>query len=437
MEWLNKTVSFFKKDLWLNRGERMPWWKRALMNMLKVVILTVKAFFSNRLFRMAAALTYSTLLAIVPIAAVVFAVARGFNFSIYIEEWFRDALASQPQVADAIIGFVNSYLVHAQSGIILGVGLVFMLVTVILLTTTIEESFNDIWHVDKPRTWGRTIINSTAVFFLLPIVIIVTSGVSVVFATISDHLREVIFVAPMVKVAVGLAPYVIWSLAFILLYVYMPNTRVRWRYAIVPGIIAGVAMQMLQLFYIHSQMWVSSYNAIYGSFAALPLFMLWLQISWTICMVGAQMCYVRQHLKDMAFEHDVAEISHHHQMIMAALLLSIICKRHYNGEQAYNVRQLKEQSGLPMRVTTELLRLLQMTGLIHTSGAYHEEDTIYQPSVGTNNITLGMMIERLEGQGTWKPRVLVAQLDGQLWRKVHQIRNDYCNELKTVLVRDL
>lgn len=437
MEWFNKIISFFQKDIWRIKDEQLPWWKRALVNMAKVTILTVKAFFTNRLFRMAAALTYSTLLAIVPIAAVVFAVARGFNFSIYIEDWFRDSLESQPQVAESIIGFVNSYLVHAQSGIILGVGLVFMLVTVILLTTTIEESFNDIWRVDKPRTWGRSIINYTAVFFLLPIVIIVTSGVSVVFATISDGLKEIIFVAPVIKGIVGSVPYVIWSLAFILLYVYMPNTKVKWKYAIIPGIIAGVAMQMLQLFYIHSQMWVSSYNAIYGSFAALPLFMLWLQISWTICLIGAQMCYVRQHLKDMAFEHDVKEISHHHQMIMSALLLSIICKRHYNGEQACNVRQLKELSGLPMGVTTELLKRLHEAGLININGSYQEEDTVYQPSIGTNNITLGMMVDKLECQGKWKPKVLVSQLDGNLWRKVHQIRNNYYNELKSVLVRDL
>lgn len=437
MEWFGQIIRFFQKDLWHINADTLPWWKRTLVTMTKAVILTAKAFLSNKLFRLASALTYSTLLAIVPIAAVVFAVARGFGFSIYIEEWFKDALESQPQVAEAIIGFVNSYLVHARSGIILGVGLIFMLWTVIMLTTNIEESFNDIWRVEKTRTWGRTIINYTAVFFLLPIIIIVTSGVSVVFATISDGLKEVIFVEPIVKVLVGLVPYVIWSVVFILLYVYMPNTKVKWTKAVVPGILAGVAMQVLQLFYIHSQIWVSSYNAIYGSFAALPLFMLWLQISWTICLVGAQMCYVDQHLRDMAFDHEVSEISHHHQMIMAALLLSIICKRHYRGEKACTAAQLKELSGLPITVTTELLKQLNEAGLININGVYKEEETIYQPSIGTNNITLGMMIDKLECQGKWKPNVQIAQLDGKLWRKVHQIRKDYCQELRTVLVRDL
>ena len=190
MKWLQIIRDFFGKDIWLVNADELPWGKRILVNMAKVVILTVKSFLSKKLIRTAAALTYSTLLAIVPMAAVIFAVARGFGYNKYIEEWFRDALASQPQVADAILGFVNSYLVHARSGIILGVGLVFMLWTVVMLTSNIELAFNDIWLVKKTRSWSRTIIDYTAVFFLLPVVILVTSGVSIVFATISDGLKK-------------------------------------------------------------------------------------------------------------------------------------------------------------------------------------------------------------------------------------------------------
>jgi membrane protein len=95
----------------------------------------------------------------------------------------------------------------------------------------------------------------------------------------------------------GLSPYVLLSLLFFGLYVSMPNTHVEWRCAVVPGVIAGVAMQWLQLFYVHSQIWVTGYNAIYGSFAALPLFMLWVQISWTICLFGAELTFANQNLQ--------------------------------------------------------------------------------------------------------------------------------------------
>ena len=437
MKWLQIIRDFFGKDIWLVNADELPCGKRILVNMAKVVILTVKSFLSKKLIRTAAALTYSTLLAIVPMAAVIFAVARGFGYNKYIEEWFRDALASQPQVADAILGFVNSYLVHARSGIILGVGLVFMLWTVVMLTSNIELAFNDIWLVKKTRSWSRTIIDYTAVFFLLPVVILVTSGVSIVFATISDGLKEVLLVAPIMKMLVALVPYVIWALVFIGLYVYMPNTKVKWTKPIVPGVIAGVAMQLLQLFYIHSQMWVSSYNAIYGSFAALPLFMLWLQISWTICLFGAEMCHVSQNLKDAVYDHEINEISHQNQMLMAAMLLSVICKRHYKGQSALSARQLQQASGLPLQVTLELLERMRKADIINVRGSVKGENTIYQPSVGTNNISMGLLVDRLERQGKWKPKLNASDFDSSVWRKIHKIRKDYTKDLYAILIRDL
>ena len=244
----------------------------------------------------ASALTYSTLLAIVPILAVVFAIARGFGYNKYIELWFRDTFASQPQAADAIVGFVNGYLVHTQSGIFLGIGLIFMLYTVLMLMNNVEETFNEIWQVSNSRPIIRSFTNYLAVFLLFPIMVIVLTGASVFMATFADSLTNRFYVGTALKILLDFSTYVIVSLLFIGLYVYMPNTKVKLSSAIVPGILAGVAMQLLQLFYIHSQIWVTGYNAIYGSFAALPLFMLWLQISWTICLFGAQLTFTNQNL---------------------------------------------------------------------------------------------------------------------------------------------
>ena len=247
----------------------------------------------------ASALTYSTLLAIVPILAVVFAIARGFGYSKYIEVWFRDILASQPQAADIIIEWVNSYLVHAKSGLFLGTGLVFMLYTVLMLLNNIEETFNEIWQVRGSRSIYRSFTNYLAAFFLFPIFIVVTTGFSVVLTTMVSSMPDVLMLGSALRHLLGFLPYVLLSLLFIGLYVSMPNTRVDWRCAVVPGIIAGVGIQWLQLFYVHSQLWVTGYNAIYGSFAALPLFMLWVQISWTICLFGAEMTFANQHLNRM------------------------------------------------------------------------------------------------------------------------------------------
>jgi len=272
-----------------------------MKEVIRKVYLTIHFFTEKRVMTQASALTYSTLLAIVPILAVVFAIARGFGYNKYIELWFRDSLQSQPQVAEVIIGFVNSYLVHTKSGIFLGIGLLFMLYTVLMLVNNVEETFNQIWQVDNSRAIIRSLTNYLAMFFLFPIIIIVSTGVSIFMATIEKEMNGVLVLGPALHLLLDYSPYILLSLLFIWLYVYMPNTKVKFSCAILPGILAGVAMQLLQLFYIYSQIWVTSYNAIYGSFAALPLFMLWVQISWTICLFGAQLTYTNQNLNRIGF----------------------------------------------------------------------------------------------------------------------------------------
>ena len=275
--------------------------KEIFKHVYKTLFLTVKFITAERVIAKAAALTYNTLLAIVPVLAVVFAIARGFGYNKYIEVWFREALASQPQAAEVIVGWVNSYLVHTKSGIFLGVGLLFMLYTLIMLVSNIEQTFNDIFKVSNSRSLLRTFPTYLAIFFLLPILIVISTGLSVFMATIADHVPDILMLSSVVRHLIDLLPYVLMSLVFIALYVLMPNTHVKVRHAIVPGIIAGVAMQWLQLFYIHSQLWVTGYNAIYGSFAALPLFMLWVQLSWDICLFGAELTFTNQHLNRLGF----------------------------------------------------------------------------------------------------------------------------------------
>ena len=270
--------------------------------------LTIRFFTEKRVMTQASALTYSTLLAIVPMLAVVFAIARGFGYNKYIEMWFRELLSSQPQVADAIVSFVNSYLIHTKSGIFLGVGLIFMLYTVLMLVNNVEETFNQIWQVNNSRPILRSFANYLAMFFLFPIIIVISTGLSIFMETVADKMDDIVILEPIVHKLFSFFPFMLMSLLFIFLYVYMPNTKVRFSCAIIPGILAGIAMHLLQIAYIHSQIWVTGYNAIYGSFAALPLFMLWVQISWAICLFGAQLTYTNQNLNRIGFNLEDIEV---------------------------------------------------------------------------------------------------------------------------------
>ncbi len=436
-----KLKNFFTHDIWQLRSKDVPKWKYLLVSITKKLYVALKFFFTKGANDYASSLTYSTMLAIVPICAVVFAVARGFGFSKYIEKWFRQALSGQEQAADAIIQFVNSYLVHAQSGVILGVGLVFMLWTVIRLTRTIEQAFNSIWHIKHQPTSSSTITYYLSMVFVLPILIVLISGISIFITTFVDSASGYILWGPVLRIVLNLMPFFIMSCIFIGLYIFMPNTKVKFSAALVPGILSGVAMQLLQTFYIHGQILLSNYNAIYGSFAALPLFMLWMQISWTICLFGVQLCYTNQNLEELAFTIQPEEISHRYRLLMSGMLLGKICNRLIEGKPPYTALQLKIETNIPIRITTDLLYDLTRVHLINASlngDRDNNGEMIYQPAEVLSRLTVGTMIDRLEALGKWKIDLDFNYLkNNEQWNKIFDLRKHYLDELRAIPIYQL
>lgn len=405
-------VRFLRHDLWHVQRHNTTALAYCCCSLLKKLLLAVEFFTTRRVIDMAAALTYSTLLALVPILAVVFGVARGFGYNKYIEVWFRELLGSQPQAADAIVNFVNSYLVHTKSGVLLGVGLVLMLYTVLMLTLNVEKTFNAIWQVKHRRSLYRAVTDYLAMLLLVPVVIVLVSGLSIAGAR--------------------LLPYVLMAVVFMAMYMCVPNTKVRLQVVIVPGILAGVGMQALQLFYIHAQVLLSSYNAIYGSFAALPLFMLWVQLSWTICLFGVQLCYTNQNMDELSFRLQVADISPRYRLLLAIILMSRVCQRFADGKRPYTALDLRRLTNIPIRITQDLLYMLVRAGLLSENSADgKDQEPTYQPAMTLQKLTVGAMVERLDSMGGWHLDIdLHEQLAQVEWKQYLALREQYLAELR-------
>jgi len=382
-------------------GEKKEWILDLLKRgLVKPLVLAVRFFTTKRVMSQAAALTYSTLLATVPILAVLFAIARGFGYDRYVGIWLSKALAGQPQVAEFITGFVENYLAHTKSGIFLGFGLILMLYTVLMLVSNIERTFNEIWNVKHQRSPLRVCTDYLAMFFLMPIFIVVVSGVSIFLATIAKRMPDFLLLGPSMRLLIDSLPYMLMVAAFIALYVFMPNTHVKLRCAIFPGILAGVAMQWLQFVYIHSQVWLSSYNAIYGSFAALPLFMLWVQISWTICLFGAELTYIYQHFGDFDYGEDYSTLSHRTRMQLSASVMAQVCRWFGEGPQGHTSLDIAKATGISSRLTEQLLNRLVHARLLDELTPDDGSLSTYKPAEDPHNLTVGVMIDRLEQDGT-------------------------------------
>lgn len=356
---LQRLITFFRDGhLWSANDTALGRVPRTLLHTLRRIVMAVELFITNNLSSLASALTYSSILSAVPILAIVFAIARGFGFGALIEEKLRENVRFTPEMTQTILDFINSYLERARGGVFIGVGLVMLLYTLINLTSNIETSFNTIWKVQTSRNIYRRVVDYVSVFFFLPIIIVVTSGLQIFLVTATHLLPAYELVSGGIQLAVELTPYILSALAFICLYKLMPNTDVHWSATILPGILAGLAFQALQWFYINSQVWISSYNAVYGSFAAIPLFMLWMQISWTICLFGAQLAYANQMEADFAFEKRAPHLSRAAHDRVAIRLMQHLCDAFQNGE-APTAQQLANATATPLSLVNNILYELQ------------------------------------------------------------------------------
>ena len=428
---------FLLDEIWRVTDDEVSKKKGMFYNALKIVTLSIKEFAERRIVNKASALTYSTLLAIIPILAILFAIARGFGFANLLEDQFRSGMQGQAQTAETILSFIDSYLSHAKSGVFIGVGLIMLFYTVLFLTHNMERTFNSIWQVKKQRTLYRKITDYFSMLLLLPLLILLSSGISIFMSTFLKNIEEFALLAPIVKFFVRLTPFMLTWGMFTALYIFMPNTKVKFRYAIFPGILAGSAFQAFQYLYIGSQIWVSRYNAIYGSFAAIPMFLLWTQISWIICLYGAQLCYVAQNLRNFSFSKETENISRRYHDFLCLLIMSLICKRFQTELPPYTAESLSDEHKIPIRLTTTILYELQDLHMIfETPVDGDEEEMAYLPSVDINKMNVAMLLSRLDSDGSEAFKIDQDRYNAP-WETLAKARKDYYDSTSQVLLKDL
>ena len=433
---IHQIKAFLLEDIWRVTDDEVSRKRGMIYNAIKILTLSIKEFTERRIVNKASALTYNTLLAIIPILAILFAIARGFGFANLLEDQFRSGLEGQALTAETVLSFIDSYLSHAKSGIFIGVGLIMLFYTVLLLTYNMERTFNSIWQVKKPRSLYRKMTDYFSMLLLLPLLILLSSGISIFMSTFLKNIEEFALLAPIVKFLVRLTPFVLTWGMFTALYIFMPNTKVKIKYAILPGILAGSAFQAFQYLYIGSQIWVSRYNAIYGSFAAIPMFLLWTQISWSICLYGAQLCYVAQNLRNFSFSKETENISRRYHDYLCILIMSLICKRFQTDQPPYTAESLSDEHKIPIRLTTTILYELQDLHMIYETPTEDDEEMAYLPSVDINRMNVAMLLSRLDTAGSEafkidRDRYFAA------WEALSKAREDYYESTGKILLKDL
>lgn len=375
--------------------------QRWALLLFKRIYITVDHYINNNLGSYASALTFNTTLAVVPVLAIIFAIARGFGFDNLIERRLRVALDSLgPEITETVLDFVDRYLQHTKSGVFLGVGIIILFYTLVNLTLNIETAFNTVWQVTNTRNIYRRITDYISVFLLLPILMILTNGLNVVMMTLESWLEMYFSMGSTFHVFVVMLPFFISSMVFVLLYKLMPNTHVRWTACVGPGIIAGLLFQALEYFYIHYQIKLSSYNAIYGSFAAIPLLLIFLQFTWYICLIGCQISYANQMVQEYAFERSTRGMSRRFRDTLSLLLVSHISKGFANGDRPMSQHALSRATRLPETLVKVLLEELVSVGVLAITHNNSGTEMLYIPAIDIHRLTVRMVVSRLDSRGT-------------------------------------
>ena len=429
------TIRFFTYDIWRIHSLDSSVRRVGLYNLLKSCILAVRNIKGAQLNIRAGALTYSTLLSIVPVLAVLFAIARGFGFQNIVQSELFRYFAGQEELLQQAMSFIDQSLEYARGGIFLGIGLILLLYTVFSLFSKIESNFNDIWQIKRNRPYMRQFTDYLTLMLIAPVFLICNAGFSILLGTAAGKAHVLSWAIAPVASAI---PYLITIGLFVFIYMYVPNTKVRFSSALFAGICAGILFQVFQTLYVSGQIWISKYNAIYGSFAALPLLLLWLQLSWFICLFGAELAFAHQNVSKFDFEQETKNISRRYRDFTLLTIMHLIVRRFERGEKPYTADAISERYRIPTQLTADTLDVLLRVGLIAETPA--EEDKVvpaYIPAMDINRLSVGYLFDKIDTYGSENFRIDIKNDFGREWQTILQVRETMRGTEDSRLIKDL
>ena len=411
------------------RGRFKSWIK---MGMLAGRIFYLKDMWA----RDVAALTFASFMALIPFMAMMFVIARGFGYASLLESWLSTTFEAQPVVAQTIVNFVHNYIENTQSNYIIGTGIVMFLYTIVSLMQKIELTFDDIWHTGE-RSWKQIVTEYPTILFGLGLLILFASSINVWTVNMVDNVDRIADIGDTIpSFILHLAAFVPMFLFFVFCYYVIPNTYIRVRSTLVPSFLAGVCMTALQYGYIYLQVFLSSYNVIYGSLAAIPLFLLWLQISWAIVVFGALLCHTNQniHYYDGDLQYDHLKLVQ--RIKVCGVVMHLVCRRFNHGEQAYTPKEIHDLTKIPQQIVNqsvkELLRARLLVEIRNGKKSSFEESVVLHPIEKIEHLTYGVMIERLFGYGEDISSLAALESDMAMWKDIDIVNAEFIEKGKQI-----
>jgi membrane protein len=394
---------FFTEKLWRLRIDKLGKKQGFFLKQLRIFSLAINGFNEDKCLLKATALTYYTLFSIVPIIALAFAIAKGFGFEQTLQQDLLLKFQDQKDILTQTFVYADKMLANTKGGLIAGVGVVLLLWSVIKLLSSIENSFNEIWEIKRDRTWTRKITDYLSIMLIGPIFIILSGGLTVWLKTGLDTVASnVEIISPVTAIFLKIFAFaLIWGM-FIFLYMALPNTKVTFKGALMGSFVAALLFELLQWAYVSSQIGVAQYNKIYGSFAALPLFLIWIQYSWFVVLFGAELTFAHQNVDHYELESDINNISDRYKRVIALLIANLVVKNFNEGKTALTSIEIAAKLDLPLRLARVIINEFIETGVFNEVKMHNDKEIGYQPGITDTKLTVKFIIDKLDEKGVNK-----------------------------------
>ncbi len=394
---------FIQFRLWHLSEKTYSFPKRQAIIATKIVFLAVNGFQRDLCQLRASALSLYTLLSIVPVIALLFGVAKGFGFEKKLEQDLLEQLHEQDTFMLQVIGFAQNMLATTKGGVIAGIGIVVLFWTVIKVISNIEESFNSIWQIPENRPWARKVSDYLSLMMLAPVLLIVSSSITIFVKTqiawLVEWIRLPDFGTRIVLYLMSFSPMVIMMFLFSFIFIFMPNKKIKLKAGVIAGIMTGCLYQLVQLGYISLQIGASSYNAIYGSFAALPLFLIWLQLVWCVVLFGCEISFYIQNFNVFRHNDHFDRLSPKLKKNIALKICSQVMGRFLRAETAITADELASDLKLPLSVVHNTLSELIAIHILVELKVPDTETPRYQPGRDISHLDPQAVLDSLETYG--------------------------------------
>ncbi len=402
---------------------------------VKLLLYMLQGLSTHATMVRSAALTYYTLVSIVPVVALVFAVVKGFGLADGLVQNLYSVFPQIPEVVDYLVEFAQKALARTQGGLVALFSLVALFWSVWSVFGSIEDAFNNIWEVKNTRSWSRKISDYITVIVFAPILWVGASAVSVYLQQLLGWADNLWLNALSKLISMAIA----WFM-FSLIYVVLPNTKVNLSAAIKSGFIAGTVFMLFQWGYVFVQTWMTSYNAIYGSFAALPLFLLWMLISWSILLLGGELSFTFQNEKRFDEERESLLVSYDCRRKLMIGVMVIVSRTFRDGKGAMAVDDIRHELGIPKRILSSILSALVEAGMlheIHVGG--NEFELSYAPARDISTLKVYDVLLAVDAHGEGRDSIDVSE-PAELYRAsqvVEELKSETLDSKANCLIVDL